>query len=37
MFMANHKNYVIECFLGFVNDYQDSPLGDYACLDFRDK
>lgn len=28
-FMANHKNYVIERFLGFVNDYQDSPLGDY--------
>lgn len=28
-FTANHKNYVIERFLGFVNDYQNSPVGEY--------
>lgn len=28
-FMANHKEYVIERFLGFVSDYQNSPMGEY--------
>lgn len=28
-FTANDTNYVIERFLGFVNDYQNSPLGEY--------
>lgn len=28
-FTANGTGYVIERFLGFVNDYQDSPLGEY--------
>lgn len=28
-FTANHEDYVIERFLGFISDYQDSPLGDY--------
>lgn len=28
-FWANHKEYEIERFLGFVNDYQNSPVGEY--------
>lgn len=28
-FTADHKYYVIERFLGFVSDYQNSPLGEY--------
>lgn len=34
-FEFDNHSYVVERFLGLVNDYKTSSLGDYVCLDFR--